>query len=191
MNSEKVLSTEIGANLDENRISLFRSYIKNYRPMVAKLINEANNKYSVLFNSMDIDDILQESIIVLYEKSVDPTFSLTSKESTFIYSVIKNKINEKIRKTKIGSNIDYDPDLDESIYEKYDKVNDNKTELNIIKLRDCISKLSETKRKVFEYFYYHNYSLKKIAELTGLASEGSATTQKFRAFKMVEECVKS
>jgi len=191
MNSEKVSTTEISMNLDNNREDLFRSYIKNYRPMVAKLINEANNKHSILFNSMDIDDVLQESIVVLYEKITDPTFNLTSKESTFIYSVIKNKINERVRKTKIGFNIDYDAEMDDSIYDDYDKVKDTNIELNIIKLRDCISKLSETKRKVFEYFYYHNYSLKKIAELTGLASEGSATTQKFRAFKLVEECVKS
>jgi RNA polymerase sigma factor (sigma-70 family) len=191
MNSGKVLTTEISMNLDNNREDLFRSYIKNYRSMVAKLINEANNKHSILFNSMDIDDVLQESIVVLYEKITDPTFNLTSKESTFIYSVIKNKINERVRKTKIGVNIDYDAEMDESIYDDYDKVKDTNIELNIIKLRDCISKLSETKRKVFEYFYYHNYSLKKIAELTGLASEGSATTQKFRAFKLVEECVKS
>jgi len=191
MNSENIFNSIEPLDLDIDRSELFRSYIKSYSPLVAKLVNDTNNKYGIKYNSMDIDDLLQESMIVLYEKSIDPTFNFTSKESTFVYGIVKNKINEKIRKTKKDFSFDYGPELDETPDDDYDNNKDYITEINLIKLKDCVSQLSETKRKVFEYFYYHNYSMKKIAELTGLANENSAWTQRFRAFKIVEDCVKS
>jgi RNA polymerase sigma factor (sigma-70 family) len=175
----------------EDRLHRLRNYIREYRPLVAKLINEANNRNKRKFSESDIDDVLQESIIVYYEKITDATFQLTSKESTFIYGIVKNKINERIRKINKVTIVSSDSGIGELQESDYDLTKDVQMEKGFIFLKECIEQLSETKKRVFELFYYHNHSLKVIAEITGLANEGSATTQKFRAFKQIEGCVKS
>lgn len=178
-------------SISEDRVHRLKNYIREYRPLVAKLINEANNKYKQKFNEGDIDDVLQESIIVYYERITDATFQLTSKESTFIYGIVKNKINERIRKTNAMKIVSNDYEIEVVRETEYDIDKDVQMERGFVFLRECIEQLSETKKRVFELFYYHNYSLKVIAEIAGLGSEGSATTQKFRAFKQIEGCVKS
>ena len=57
----------------------------------------------------DAEDILQEAIIVLWQKANAPDFQLTSKVSTFLMAIARNKWMAEMRKRKRWVN--QDPDL--------------------------------------------------------------------------------
>lgn len=175
-----------------NYIDLFRKeiltgYVKQYRPMIAQLVNRYNQNNS--FSRDDIDDLLQESVIVLYEKIIDPAFRLTAKPSTFIYSIAQNKLREKLKKQNRYQEVPFENDIDVLASEEYDLAHDELKEKRKSILRECIKLLSETQRQVFILFNYHNFSMKQVA-LHFNSNERSMITQKYKAQKNISECVK-
>ena len=64
--------------------------------MVRKFVLENSGR------SEDADDMLQDALIVLWENVVRGQFDLTSKISTYVYSVVRNKWLRELSKRKIG-----------------------------------------------------------------------------------------
>ena len=177
-------------NLDLFRFEQLRDYVKVFRPMIADLVNKYNKGAFKKLLEEDIDDILQESVIVLYEKSNDPTFSLNAKPSTYIYKVAENKIHERQKgNSKFNtSRIEESEDIVDG--DSYDTSIDEKRSLRKKLLTACIKLLNETQKKVFVLFHYHNASMKEIAKQFN-STERSMITQKYKAFNKVQDCVKS
>jgi len=156
--------------------------------MIAQLVSRYNQNKS--FNEEDIDDLLQESIIVLYEKIIDPTFRLTAKQSTFVYSIAQNKLREKLKKQNRYQEISFESEMVIVEDEEYDLHIDQLREHQRTILRECIKLLSETQRQVFILFNYHKVSMKQIARQFN-SNEDSMKSQKYKAQKSVQECVKT
>ena len=175
--------------MDKNRDDMWRKYIKELRPMIAQLVNRYN--FNKILSEDDIDDILQESILVLYEKTIDPTFNLTSKGSTYIYGVAENKIREKIRKNEKNPHIsfDYESSIDLEMIE-YDFIKDSKNNWRIRLIDKCIELLNTTQKKIFIEFYYHGKTMSEIAEYFN-SNENSMKTQKYKATNNIKDCVSS
>ena len=158
--------------------------------MIADLVNKYNRITPGTFNELDIDDIFQDSILVLIEKEHSPTFTLTVKPSTFLYSIAENKIKERIRSNGKMVKTDIDEVEIDDKDEDYDLEKDTLRELRRKILRECIKLLSESQRKIFILFHYNNYSMKQIAQQFD-SNERSMITQKYKASKSVQDCVKS
>ncbi len=177
-------------NLDLFRNEQLRDYVKVFRPMVADLVNKYNKGAFKKLLEEDIDDILQESVIVLYEKSNDPTFTLNAKASTFIYSVAKNKIHERQKANSKFNTSEIEENADLEDKDVYDPSVDEKRSLRQKLLTACIKLLNETQKKIFILYNYHNASMKEIAKQFN-STERSMITQKYKAFNKVQDCVKS
>jgi len=175
-----------------SREEFWRKNIRELRPMIANLVNNYNKVNNNYFSEDDIDDILQESVIVLYEKTIDPTFNLTSKPSTYIHSVAENKIREKIRKLKKTNKIIYnDSEENNSIENKeYDIEKDNNDDWRLKILKECINLLNKTQKKIFTEFYYHKKSMEELAEDFD-STIRTMISQKYKATISVKQCVKT
>ena len=172
-----------------NRENFWRKSIRELRPMIAKLVNNYN-KNSNSLNEDDIDDILQESVLVLYEKTIDPTFNLTSKPSTYIYAVAENKIRERIRKKINNTNIEIDETYESVRYDEYDIEKDKNDDWRIKILKDCVELLNKTQKYIFTEFYYHKKSMEELAnELDSTIR--TMISQKYKATISVKDCSKS
>jgi RNA polymerase sigma factor (sigma-70 family) len=175
-----------------NREVFWTKSLRELRPMVSKIVNIYNkNNYNCL-NEDDIDDILQESVIVLYEKTIDPTFNLTAKSSTYIYSVAENKTRERIRNYKKRNNKSFE-DGDENISiltEEYDKEKDEKDDWRLKILNECIQLLNKTQKKIFTEFYYHKKSMEDLSEELN-STIRTMISQKYKATLSIKECVKT
>lgn len=169
------------------RRELLTGYVKQFRRMIAQLVNRYNQNN--VFNEDDIDDLLQECIVVLYEKGIDPTFRLTAKASTFVYSVAQNKLREKLKKLNRYQEVPFESEIGEMALEEYDVAQDELKERQKSILRECIKLLSETQRQVFILFSYHNFSMKQIADRFN-SNENSMKSQKYKAQENIRECVK-
>lgn len=179
-------------NDNTNRDEFWRKNIREIRPMIAKLVNNYNKGNNNCLNEDDIDDILQESVIVLYEKTVDPTFNLTVKHSTYIYSVAENKVREKIRKFKKININGYD-DTEQGnliVNDEYNKEKDKKDDWRLKLLKECINLLNKTQKKIFTEFYYHKKSMEDLAEDLN-STIRTMISQKYKATISVKQCVKT
>jgi RNA polymerase sigma factor (sigma-70 family) len=81
-------------SIETNEREKIKNWYRLYYPMVRKLVMGNGG------SKEDAEDVFQESIIVLLEKTRDKTFKLTSKESTYVHSIAQNKLMDLIRKKK-------------------------------------------------------------------------------------------
>lgn len=177
-------------NLDFFRNEQLKNYVSIFRPMIADLVNKYNRNSGIKLLEEDIDDILQESITVLYEKSNDPNFSLNVKPSTYIYAVAENKVRERQKKNSKFTTSDLDGVSNMMEEDGYDRSIDEQRALRRKILRECIQLLNATQKNVFLLYHYHNASMKDIAKQFD-STERSMITQKYKASNKVQECVKS
>lgn len=172
--SEKVL-------FEANERDRFKNWYRLYYPMVKRLVIDNGG------SKEDAEDVFQEMLIVLIEKTRNKDFSLTSKESTYIYSIAQNKWRDYSRKKNKSFPISADIDLNElEIVD--DNLYDSEKEKHLERLRACFEKLSETRKTIIHEYYYSKYSMKEIAAQFGFENDDSVKSQKYKAIMDLKKC---
>jgi RNA polymerase sigma factor (sigma-70 family) len=153
-------------------------WYNDFYPMIKKLVKEKmGSPYAV-------EEIFQESILVVFEKANAGKLNVTSKLSTYLYGIAENKCKEFLRKEKKHETVDYEGDepedeLDAKIY------NDDSIEA----LRKCIDKLPELRKKIVLDYYYRKYNMNTIAERNHCVNSDSAKSQKYKAIRDLKLCM--
>jgi RNA polymerase sigma factor (sigma-70 family) len=180
-----MLSEEFNNSIHER----LKNYYYIFRPIVADLVNKKGLIKKSFFKEEDINDLLQDSILVLYEKLNDPTFQLTVKDSTYFYRIVENKIFEKLRKGKKHNIVDFEdiPDVEDNQYDaESERINNVKLKL----IKECMKQLSKFQYRVLELFFFHSLSMKQIAVILD-SSENSMKSQNKKAKDRIKECVET
>lgn len=132
----------------------------------------------------DIDDILQDGIIVFYEKVKSDNFKITCSITTFIYSVCRNlwlknlkKKSRNITFTKTHEGIDFNEDSadEENTLNEKQKV-----------LLEALKELGDPCKSILTQFYYEQFSMEMIAEKFGYTNSDTAKTQKYKCLKRLK-----
>lgn len=133
----------------------------------------------------DAEDMLQEALIVLWEKVRSGNFNYSAKLSTFIGGVVKNLWHRRLARQRKESqdplefertaNTDLSP-LDELIESEQAK-----------QVRDALEKLGDPCRKLLLLFYWDEYSLEQIAVAMGFANAETAKSKKYQCKKALEQ----
>jgi RNA polymerase sigma factor (sigma-70 family) len=149
-------------------------YKKNFKMMTRLVINNNGTEE-------EAKDVYQEALIVFWQKARRDDFVLTSKISTFIYSVCQNLWRKELeRKSRLTNEM-----TDQEDYEDFDK----KEREQII--NQCLHKLGSTCRQVLMYYYFDNMSMQDIAEKLGFANADTAKTKKYKCKKELDKLIKS
>lgn len=155
---------------------------QNNITMVNKFIRE-NSGYPE-----DAEDMLQEAIVILWENVQKNDFDLTSKISTYLYSIVRNRWFREISRRKIGKmgNID-----------DYVIVEESKDALkNVIRneeykmILECINMLGPTCKKILSLFYLEEKGMDEIARLLGFSNADVAKAKKWQCKKELELLIK-
>jgi RNA polymerase sigma factor (sigma-70 family) len=171
----------IDAIANNNETVLDYLYQANLK-MISKLVCENNG------TEEDAVEILQDTLVLFWEKVVKGNLNLTSKISTYLYAVAKNKwLQELNRRKKIASidDIYNNPGNDRSVMEQLEEEETNKI------VRSCIKRLKPLCRKILILYYYHERSLREIKDITGLANEDVAKAKKYQCKKELENMLQS
>lgn len=153
-----------------------------YRRVLPLLTHHVENNAG---REEDAQDLLQEALIVLYRKSADPDFVLTSSVDTYVFAVAKRqwlKILRRRRNTLVHHQMaddQNDPEIDEmlhmqarqNLYLKY------------------FHTLSEGCQTLLRYFF-GGTSMKEIAEKLGHGSEGYTRKRKHLCQQKLIEKIK-
>ncbi len=156
---------------DEGALDLV--YTKYYRMMTKLIVNNSGTE-------QEAKDIYQEALVVFWQKAVSGNLVMTSKMSTYIYSVCYNLWRKELERKKRHTNEQKDS------YEFQD--HDKAERIKII--GECVNELDDTCKKVLTYFYFDGRSMNEIAEKLGFANTNTAKTKKYKCKKKLDELVK-
>lgn len=149
-------------------------YQKYYRMMTKMVITNSGTED-------EARDVYQDALIVFWQKATSGNLVLTSKMSTYIYSICQNLWRKELDRKKRLSNEEKDAsvtmDIDGPEREKI--------------LAKCIDQLGETCKKVLMYYYFEEMSMQDIAEKLGFANTDTAKTKKYKCKKKLDELVKA
>ena len=149
-------------------------YKKHYRMMTKLVMTNSGTEE-------EAKDIYQEALIVFWQKATSQNLVLTSKISTYLYSICFNLWRKELDRKKRYSN------------EEKDKVEflDTEKEEKAKIIHACIAQLGDTCKQVLMYYYFDSLSMQKIADLLGFANTDTAKTKKYKCKKKLDELVKS
>jgi RNA polymerase sigma factor (sigma-70 family) len=149
--------------------------LRKYVPMFRKPLRQMG------LSDEDQKDIIQESIIHLYEKLQDPEFILSSQVTTYLYSVCKNKGQEHLRKSRKGKSLSQEMDYQQADYENKRGFPDDE------QIRDALRSLGYPCKELLAAFYFHKVRLKDLCDEMGYNSENSAKQAKFKCMKRLKK----
>jgi RNA polymerase sigma factor (sigma-70 family) len=149
-------------------------YQKYYRMMTNLVIKNSGTED-------EAKDVFQDALIVFWQKVSRKELVLTSKISTYVYSVCWNLWRKELdRKKRLSSE-----EKDGASFPEHDKIE------RIKAIRDCVSKLGEVCQKVLTYYYFDGMSMKEIALKLGFSNSDTAKTKKYKCKKELDKVVTS
>jgi len=149
-------------------------YQKYYRMMVRMIINNSGTEE-------EAQDIFQDSLIIFWEKVINNELQLTSKISTYLYSICQNlwrkELDRKKRLSREEKDGEIPPEHDQN---------------EIIKIMHaCINELGETCKQVLTLYYFDKLSMKEIADKLSFSNADTAKTKKYKCKQELDKLVKS
>ena len=163
---------------EEALVALYESN----RKMVSSFIARNNGTHD------DSEDLLQEALIVLWERVRAGKFEYSSKLSTFIYATVKNIWLRRLAKAKREIPTDLNPDtsadpaesaLDSMIEEEETRV-----------VREALDKIGDLCRELLLLFYWEERTMEEIAATMGFANADTAKSKKYQCKKALESVLK-
>lgn len=140
-------------------------------------------RYMIINNSgteEEAKDIFQEAMVLLYEKTNDGEFALSSSLKTWIYAVCRNKWLKQLNKKKKNYRF--------ADFEQFDAVEEQEEDGNIMyeTLRVSMSRLGVGCRKILLLFYYFKKSMDEIAAELNYTNADNAKSQKYKCIQKLK-----
>ena len=135
----------------------------------------------------DAEDVLQESIIILWQQACSGAFKLTSKIGTYLMGIAKNKWREQLRKNKNVSHLESNGDLPIEGTSAMDNI---LTQEKIRQIQQALNSISPLCKKLLTLFYFEERGLEDIARILEFANTDVAKSKKYQCKKALEETLK-
>ncbi len=161
-----------------NKEALLHLYEGNYAPVRNYILKNSGD-------NDDVEDILQEAVIAVWQKVSHTEFELTAKLSTFLFAVAKNLWLKALSKSK----------RTEAMEEHHE--NRAVSSSPAVHQRDLqivvqyMDKLGETCKRLLHLFYFEEQDMKEIANRLNFANADTAKAKKYQCFKKLEQLVKA
>ncbi len=170
-----------------------KEIIKRIQSNDRKVLGEVFLKYKrMIFNHIrkfggtdhEADDILQESIIVLWQKINGGGFMLTSGLGTYLMGIAKNKWMTELRKKKRYSGREVQMEIDDGNPTSLQLLI---TEERISQVKKALNQLDPVCRKILLLFYFEEMSMDKIAKEMRFANTDVVKSKKYQCKKYLEK----
>jgi RNA polymerase sigma factor (sigma-70 family) len=180
---------------DSNALGIVFKKCKSSALQFLRKINYQSN------DRIDIEDIFQDAIIVLYEKIIHKDFVLASDTTlqTYLNSVCRYQLLKKIEKNNVTvlnenrENDEYDNDemmkFNPLITDTLEEFEDTK-EIKFNAIEKALEKMKVAGGHCYELltlFWYHKKSMNELAEQFGYTNAGNTKNQKARCQKRLEK----
>ena len=133
---------------------------------------------------MVAEDLLQEALIVLWQNVMSGCFEVTSKISTYVTAVVKNKYLSEQRQKGSTRPLSTSINPEDPDPSPLDLVVD---EENIRLIDEAMHKLNERCRKILIMFYFEKRALADIALSLNFANKQVAKSKKYQCKKALKD----
>ena len=166
-------------NGDEKALVLL--YESN-RKMISAFIARNNGTHD------DYEDMLQEALVVLWERVRAGRFEYSSKLSTFLFGTVKNIWLRRLAKAKreIPTDLQSDDQADPIGSVLDTMIENEETEA----VRNALEKIGEQCKKLLLLFYWEECSMEEIAGKMGFANAETVKSKKYQCKKSLEKVLK-
>ena len=134
----------------------------------------------------DAKDMLQESIIVLWQNVSAGRFKLQSKLSTYLVAVAKNKWMVEMRKKKRFVQDDPPDNMHPTEPGILDKIVNDET---IERVRIALEQITPICKQLLLLFYFEERSMEEIAKILSFANMNVAKAKKYQCKKALQDVV--
>jgi RNA polymerase sigma factor (sigma-70 family) len=125
-------------------------------------------------------EIFNDSLLLLVEKVEHPGFELTSKLTTYLFGIARLLWMNELRRKNKRQELEWSDAL---IVTNEDLEYDEEKERKLLAIENIMNSISAKCKQLFKLFYYHNESMKFIAEKLNFSSVNSAKTQKYKCLE--------
>lgn len=133
----------------------------------------------------DIEDIMQDALIALWQNVNKSEFDLNAKLSTYFYAIVKNLWLKQLSKK---SRMDR---MEEGQGENLSEETGGLGNFDKKVIVEEVMSLGEVCKKLLMYFYFDGLDMKVIADKLNFANAQTAKAKKYQCFKKLEEQVKA
>ena len=138
-------------------------------------------------NHLDADEIVQEVLLVLYNKL--KTFEFKSSLYTWIYTITNTRSINYLKKRNIKNFFSLDELMNKKSDEK-DIIDDLESKQKLEKVKNALQKLPIKQREVFVMRNYDELSYEEISQITG-KTVGTLKANHFHALNKIKELFKN
>ncbi len=154
-----------------DRKALLDLFDRNRRPVVTLVTRNGGS-------GDDGEDVLQEAIVILWEKIRKGVFEERSALSTFIYGVARKLWLRRLRQRSRDADDPPDPDMLASDEPAIDDVIIQEQETAGVEA--ALGRLDALCRSLLVLFYWENLPMEEIAQVLGLANANTAKAKKYQ-----------
>ena len=131
----------------------------------------------------DAKDIFHDALVVFYEKSQDPCFSIRTTSEAYVVGIAKHLWIRKFNHDR--QRVSFDETESEIILPT-----DEVPTVNEIRLLEFLQRTGKKCLELLRNFYYDNADLRAIASRLGYRSEHSAAVQKYKCIGKLRDAIK-
>ncbi len=149
-------------------------YQKHYKMMTSLVLRNSGTEE-------EAKDVYQEALIAFWQKAASGKLVLTSKISTYLYSICLNHWRKELdRKSRLSH---------EEVDGEEFQTHDAKERLKIV--MECVNDLGDTCRRILTYYYFEGMGMKEIADKMNFANTDTAKTKKYKCKKKLDSLIRT
>jgi RNA polymerase sigma factor (sigma-70 family) len=138
-------------------------------------------------NTSDASDILQEAIIVLWQNVNKSDFVLSSRLSTYIMAIAKNKWRAALRKR---GRLEFSDEMDHRTT-RASQMEDLIRKEQVDRMQRALEKLGEPCKSILIMFYFEERKLDEIGRLLGFANTNVVKSKKYQCKNALASLLKT
>ncbi len=158
--------------------ALVKLYRMNERQVTAYVMRNSGTRD-------DAEDMLQEAVVVLWERVKNRTYEHSAALSTFVFATVKNmwlrRLARARREVVSGMNDDVTPCDDRSAFDTV--VEDEQAGLIVA----ALNKLGDPCRTLLLLYYWEELPMAEIAKRMGFANTNTVKSKKYQCKKALEK----
>ena len=167
LESELQLLNDLAAG---NRTATEQIYKQHHKVVTGWIVQNGGD-------AVDAEDIFQEAMVVLFEKSQSADFRLSCKIGTYLFAISKHLWYKKLKRDqrwKPG------PDEEADLADEEAVISHEEREMHYEQLDAALEKLGEPCRSLLKAYYHQDKSMQQIAGEFGYTNADNAKTQKYK-----------
>lgn len=133
----------------------------------------------------DYEDLLQEALVILWERVRAGKFEYASKLSTFLFGIVKNIWLRRLAKAKreIPTDLRDDEHSDPSMSALDMLIESEQT----LAVRNALDKIGDQCKNLLLLFYWEECTMDEIAKRLGFANGETVKSKKYQCKKLLEK----